>query len=116
MLDRAFDPRLQAVEVTQMLAAAFRSPTARREALSWLEANIERLRPRLGGVLGQFTGITAQMCSAADAARVEAMFGRQAAALNLGTLDIARPAAAIRQCAAERQALMPALGAALAAR
>jgi aminopeptidase N len=100
LLDRTTDKRLQNLEVTGMIAAQFANPDTRNAAMSWLESNLDTLKPRLGGLLGGFVGITASFCSEADAQRVEKLFRPQMTELGIGELDLARPLATIRQCAA----------------
>ena len=100
LLDRTTDKRLQNLEVTGMLAAQFANPDTREAALAWLERNLDTLKPRLGGLLGGFVGITSGFCTEADARRIEALFRPRMTEFGIGELDLARPLAAIRQCAA----------------
>jgi aminopeptidase N len=100
LLDRTTDKRLQNLEVTGMIAAQFANPDSRTAALGWLESNLDTLKPRLGGLLGGFVGITSGFCSEAEAQRVEKLFRPRMTELGIGELDLARPLATIRQCAA----------------
>ncbi|MFN7399112.1 MAG: M1 family metallopeptidase [Sandaracinobacter sp.] len=100
LLDRTTDKRLQNLEVTSMIAAQFANPNTRNAAMTWLEANLDTLKPRLGGLLGGFVEITSGFCSEADAQRVDRLFRPQMTELGIGELDLARPLASIRQCAA----------------
>lgn len=100
LLDRHADKRLQNLEVTSMIAAQFGNPATRQAALGWLETNLDGLKPRLGGLLGGFIGVTSSLCSEADAQRVEKLFRPRMTELGIGELDLARPLATIRQCAA----------------
>jgi aminopeptidase N len=115
ILDRTGDKRLQNLEVTSMIAAQFANPATRQAALGWLERNLDTLKPRLGGLLGGFVGVTDDFCDEADALRVEALFRPRMAELGLGELDLARPLAAIRSCAALKAARGAEVSAALAA-
>jgi hypothetical protein len=83
-----------------MVAAQFANPDTRAAALGWLEANLDMLKPRLGGLLGSFVGVTGSLCSEAEAQRVDKLFRPQMTELGIGELDLARPLATIRQCAA----------------
>ncbi len=100
LLDRTADTRLQNLEALGMISAQLANPEARTEALGWLERNLDALRPRLGGLLGGFVDSTAVFCSEADAARVDALFRPRLEALSIGALDLDRPLARIRLCAA----------------
>lgn len=100
ILDRVSDKRLQNLEATAMIGGMFANPATRSDALAWLERNLDGLKPRLGGLLGQFVSITSSLCSEADARRVEALFRPRLAELGMGGLDLARPLESIRQCAA----------------
>lgn len=100
LLDRSTDKRLQNLEVTSMVAAQFANPDTRAAALGWLEANLDMLKPRLGGLLGSFVGVTDSLCSEAEAQRVDKLFRPRMTELGIGELDLARPLATIRQCAA----------------
>ncbi len=115
LLDRHTDKRLQNLEVTNMIAAQFGNPATRQAALAWLETNLDALKPRLGGLLGGFVGITTSLCSEADARRVEQLFRPRMTELGIGKLDLARPLATIRQCAALKAKRGAEAGAALAA-
>jgi aminopeptidase N len=114
LLDRSSDKRLQNLEVTSMISAQFANPATRTAALGWLERNLDTLKPRLGGLLGGFVGVTSGFCSEADAKRVDALFRPRMAELGIGELDLARPLAAIRQCAALKAARGSEVSAALA--
>ena len=83
-----------------MIGGMFANPATRSDALAWLERNLDGLKPRLGGLLGQFVSITSSLCSEADARRVDALFRPRLAELGMGELDLARPLESIRQCAA----------------
>jgi aminopeptidase N len=100
LLDRSTDKRLQNLEVTSMIATQFANPDTRSAALGWLERNLDTLKPRLGGLLGGFVGVTGSLCSEADAQRVDKLFRPRMTELGIGELDLARPLATIRQCAA----------------
>lgn len=100
LLDRTTDKRLQNLEVITMLAVQMSDPDRREAALGWLERNLDTLKPRLGGLLGGFVGITSGFCSEADAQRVEKLFRPRMTEFGIGELDLARPLATIRQCAA----------------
>jgi len=100
ILDRTSDKRLQNLEALGMIAAHFSNPETRNAALGWLEKNLDGLKPRLGGLLGGFIGVTSGFCSEADAKRVDALFRPRMAELGIGALDLDRPLATIRQCAA----------------
>ncbi|MFN3371175.1 MAG: M1 family metallopeptidase [Sphingomonadaceae bacterium] len=115
LLDRLFDTRLQAIDPVVILGQRMGAPRHRAAAFAWLEANLDRLKPKLGGLLGQFTAITGSLCTEADAARVDALFRPRMADMGLGELDVARPVAAIRQCVAQKARLRPDMARALAA-
>lgn len=115
VLGRIADPRLQSLEATGILTVMLDRPETRATALSWVQGNWDVLRPRLGGLLGRFVGATGGFCSEADARAVEALFRPKLAELNLGSLDLDRPVAEIRQCAALKAARGAELVGALAA-
>ncbi|MGL6044515.1 MAG: ERAP1-like C-terminal domain-containing protein, partial [Sandaracinobacteroides sp.] len=100
ILDRIADRRVQNLEALGILATQMREPDTRDAALGWLEANLDVLKPRLGGLLGGFIGVTANFCTEDAAARVEKLFRPRMAELGIGDLDLARPVATIRQCVA----------------
>ncbi len=102
ILDRISDKRLQNLEATAIISGMFANPATRDQAMTWLERNLDGLKPRLGGLLGQFVSITTSLCSEADAKRVETLFRPRLAELGMGELDLARPLGTIRQCAAIR--------------
>jgi aminopeptidase N len=114
LLDRHADPKLQNLEVTGMIAGQFGNPETRSAAMDWLERNLDGLKPRLGGLLGGFVGVTDSFCSEADAQRVEKLFRPRMSELGIGELDLARPLATIRQCAALKDKRGAEAGAALA--
>lgn len=100
ILDRTADKRLQNLEALGMVGAQFAGHGTRDAALGWLEKNLDTLKPRLGGLLGGFIGVTSGFCSKADAKRVDALFRPRMEELSIGALDLDRPLAVIRQCAA----------------
>lgn len=104
VLTRFGDPRLQTIESVRMLGTLFGSPETRGVALDFLEKNWDTVRPRVGGLLGRFVGATGSFCTVEDAERVERIFRPRLAELNLGSLDLDRPVAEIRQCAALKAA------------
>jgi aminopeptidase N len=114
ILDRTSDKRLQNLEAIGMISAQFANSETRTAALDWLERNFDTLKPRLGGLLGGFVGITRGFCSEAEAERVEQLFRPRMTELGIGELDLARPLATIRQCAALKNARGAEVSAALA--
>ena len=110
------DPRLQTTESVRLLVGLFESPGTRSVALDYLDRNWETVRPRVGGLLGRFVGATGSFCTVEDAERVERIFRPRLAELNLGSLDLDRPVAEIRQCAALKAARGAGIRSALAAR
>ncbi|WP_448579046.1 M1 family metallopeptidase [Thermaurantiacus sp.] len=116
VLTRFGDPRLQTTESVRLLSGLFGSPETRGLALDFLEGNWDTVRPRVGGLLGRFVGATGSFCTVEDADRVERIFRPRLAELNLGSLDLDRPVAEIRQCAALKAARGSDIRSALAAR
>lgn len=114
VLTRFGDPRLQTTESVRMLGGLFGSPETRGAALDFLESNWDTVRPRVGGLLGRFVGATGSFCTVEDADKVERIFRPRLAELNLGSLDLDRPVAEIRQCAALKAARGAEIRAALA--
>ncbi len=94
------DPRLQNLEALAILGGLFQRPATRAAALAFVDRAWERLRPRVGGLLGGFAGAASGFCSEADAREVERVFRPKLAALGAGSLELDRPLAAIRRCAA----------------
>jgi aminopeptidase N len=114
ILDRVHDKRLQNPDALAIVATQLREPRTRDAALGWLEANLDKLKPRLGGLLGGFIGVTSSLCSEDAAQRVDALFRPRMAEMAFGELDLARPVATIRQCAALKAARGAEVSAALA--
>lgn len=94
------DPRLQNLEALAILAGLFQRPATRATALDFVDRQWATVRPRVGGLLGGFTGAASGFCSEADAREVERVFRPKVAELGGGSLELDRPLATIRRCAA----------------
>jgi aminopeptidase N len=115
ILSSVTDKRLQNLEALSILAGQFASPDGRGAALSWLDTNFEAVKPRLGGLLGQFVGVAGGFCTEEDARAVDRVFRSRMAEIGAGMLDLDRTLAGIRQCAALKAAKGADISAALAA-
>lgn len=109
------DKRLQNLEALSLLAGQFANPEGRSAALGWLDANFDAVKPRLGGLLGQFVGVAGGFCSEEDARAVDRVFRPRMADIGAGMLDLDRTVASIRQCAALKSAKGSEISTALAA-
>lgn len=114
-LDRFDDPRLSTREALTLLSRQFAEPERRGPAFDWMMANLDRVRPKAGGLLGGFLGVLSGFCSNEDAARIEAALRPRLDDLGAAPLDLDRPVSAVRTCAAQRAAFGAELSAALAA-
>jgi aminopeptidase N len=115
ILSSVTDKRLQNLEALSLLAGQFASPDGRHAALAWLDTNFDAVKPRLGGLLGQFVGVAGGFCSEADADEVNRVFRPRMSEIGAGMLDLDRTVAGIRQCAALKKAKGAEISAALAA-
>lgn len=94
------DARLQNLEALAILGGLFQRQATRATALAFVERDWARLKPRIGGLLGGFAGAAGSFCAEADAREVERVFRPKLAELGAGSLELDRPLAAIRRCAA----------------
>lgn len=94
------DARLQNLEALAILGGLFQRPATRAAALAFVEREWAGLKPRIGGLLGSFAGAAGGFCAEADAREVERVFRPRLAELGAGSLELDRPLAAIRRCAA----------------
>jgi aminopeptidase N len=114
ILARISDKRLRNPEALWILRTQLVEPDSRDAALAWLEKNLDTLKPRLGGLLGSFIGATAYFCTEDAARRVDRLFRPRMAEFGIGELELARPVATIRQCAALKEKRGAEVSAALA--
>ncbi len=94
------DARLQNLEALAILGGLFQRPESRATALAFVEREWPRLKPRIGGLLGGFVGAAGSFCSEAEAREVERVFRPKLVELGAGSLELDRPLASIRRCAA----------------
>jgi hypothetical protein len=104
-LARFSDNRLQSLEALRLLGGLLARQPTRAATLRFIDQNWNDVRPRAGGLLGGFIASAGSFCTEADAEEVNRVFRPRLAELNLGPLDLDRPIARIRQCAALQAAL-----------
>jgi aminopeptidase N len=114
-LARFDDPALSSREALILLSRQFAESERRGPAFDWMMANLDRVRPKAGGLLGGFLGVLSGFCSAEDAARIDAALRPRLDALGAAPLDLDRPLAAIRTCAAQQDVFGQELSRAIAA-
>ena len=100
LIARFADPRLQSFEKLRMLQTMAFQPQGRAVALSWIETNFPRYQELAQGQLSSATQIAGQGCSEAEAQQVDRIFRPRLAEINMSPLELDRPLAAVRQCAA----------------